>query len=138
MTNREKLAKLYKEYNLSAEDIFKNPSQGWTIITRGGIDKVQAQAKIDIRYEVISHDLSNIVIKAVGTAGEARIETFGEANPKNTKNGYPFAIAEKRAMSRVVLKLAGFYEAGVFGQDEWDDADKFVQGEQRKLHTGTL
>jgi len=27
-------------------------------------------------------------------------------------------MAEKRAMSRAVLKLAGFYEFGVFGEDE--------------------
>jgi hypothetical protein len=30
-------------------------------------------------------------------------------------------MAEKRAMSRVVLKIAGFYEQGVFGQDEMVD-----------------
>ena len=139
MTNKEKLGLLYKKYNLTREDVFTNPSQGWTIITRGGIDKIQAQAKVKIQYEVISSDLSNILIKAIGTAGDgAYIETFGEASPKNTKNGYPFAIAEKRAMSRVVLKLSGFYEAGVFGQDEWDDANNFVQQEQKKLQTGTL
>ena len=27
-------------------------------------------------------------------------------------------MAEKRAMSRAVLKLTGFYELGVFGEDE--------------------
>ena len=30
-------------------------------------------------------------------------------------------MAEKRAMSRVVLKLTGFYALGVFGQDESED-----------------
>ena len=138
MTNKEKLGLLYKKYNLTREDVFTNPTQGWTIITRGGIDKIQAQANITIKYEIISADLSNIVIKAVGTSGDAYIETFGEASPKNTKNGYPFAIAEKRAMSRVVLKLSGFYEAGVFGEDEWDDASKFANQERAKLQTGTL
>lgn len=138
MTNKEKLNKLYEKYNLSTEDIFKNPSQGWTIITRGGIDKVQAQANIEIKYEVISSDLSNVVIKAVGTSGDARIETFGESSPKNTKNSYPFAIAEKRAMSRVVLKLAGFYAAGVFGEDEFDDATTFANKKRQELRTGTL
>ena len=138
MTNKEKLTKLYEKFNLTKEDVFKNPTQGWTIITRGGIDKIQAQADINISYEVISSDLSNVVIKATGTSGDASIETFGEASPKNTKNGYPFAIAEKRAMSRVVLKLSGFYSAGVFGEDEWDDASKFVREEKKKLITGTL
>ena len=30
-------------------------------------------------------------------------------------------MAEKRAMSRAVLKLAGFYQHGVFSEDESDD-----------------
>ena len=47
--------------------------------------------------------------------------SFGEASDKNLMGGgkkFPVAMAEKRAMSRVVLKLTGFYEQGVFGQDE--------------------
>ena len=34
------------------------------------------------------------------------------------------AMAEKRAMSRAVLKLVGLYELGVFGEDEADDFSK--------------
>ena len=30
-------------------------------------------------------------------------------------------MAEKRALSRAVLKVTGFYELGVFGEDESDD-----------------
>ena len=47
--------------------------------------------------------------------------SFGEAADNNLMGGgkkFPVAMAEKRAMSRVVLKIAGFYEQGVFGQDE--------------------
>ncbi len=121
MTKSERLNKLYDKYGLTKEDVFKNPSQGWTIITRSGIDKIQAAAGIVIKYDVISHDLENVIIKATGTYGDKYNETFGESNPKNTRNSYPIAIAEKRAMSRVVLKLSGFYELGVFGEDESDD-----------------
>ena len=53
---------------------------------------------------------------------EARnMMSFGEASSENLMGGgkkFPVAMAEKRAMSRVVLKIAGFYEQGVFGQDE--------------------
>ena len=124
MTNKERLNELYKKFNLTADDIFRSP-QGWTIITRGGIDKIQAASGIVIKYKIQTTDLGNIIILAKGKSEEGNyIETFGEASAKNTKNGYPVAIAEKRAMSRVVLKLAGFYELGVFGEDEWDDASK--------------
>ncbi|GAI79086.1 unnamed protein product [marine sediment metagenome] len=33
-------------------------------------------------------------------------------------------MAEKRAMSRAVLKLTGFYELGVFGEDESEEFKK--------------
>jgi len=50
------------------------------------------------------------------------LETFGSANLDNSPNSYYAEVAEKRAMSRIVLKLAGMYEYGVFGQDEFKDA----------------
>ena len=56
---------------------------------------------------------------------DVSIETFGEASPSNTSNSYTVAMAEKRAMSRVVLKLTGFYSLQVFAEDE---ADEFKRG----------
>ena len=136
MTRKETLNALYQEYKLNREDTFTNPTQGWTIITRAGIDKIQANADINIDYEMISSDLSNVIIKATATMGEKTIQTFGEASAKNTKNGYPIAIAEKRAMSRAVLKLSGFYAAGIMGEDEADDFKNFAN--KQRLQTGTL
>ena len=39
----------------------------------------------------------------------------------NCTTWYVMEMAEKRAMSRAVLKLTGFYELGVFGEDESDE-----------------
>jgi len=50
--NREKLAELYKKYELDKEDIYKH--QHYLIITRSGIDKIQAKEKVFIDYEVIT------------------------------------------------------------------------------------
>ena len=57
MKNKDMLVKLYKNYNLTPEDIFKSPL-GFTTITRSGIDKIQAVAKIEIKYslEKVSDD----------------------------------------------------------------------------------
>ena len=137
MKNKEMLVKLYKKYNLTPEDIFKSPL-GFTIITRSGIDKIQASAKIEITYslEKVSDDNKYVVIKAMGcmeskidsdgniVEGAKRIETYGESSPQNTRNQYPIAMAEKRAMSRVVLKLTGFYELGIYGEDEVNEIQK--------------
>ena len=112
-TQKETLRRLFVENNLVQDDVFKH--KFYTIITRSGIDKIQAANNIDIKYNLIfnSDDTKCVIIKA--------IETFGEAAPMNNSNGYPVAMAEKRAMSRSVLKLAGFYQLGVFSEDESDD-----------------
>jgi hypothetical protein len=119
--NREEIAKLYKKYDLTESDVFKHAH--YLIITRAGIDKIQAKADINISYELIhnSNDNKCVIIKATAEMDGDIIETFGESSPENTVNKYPVAMAEKRAMSRAVLKLTGFYAFGAMGQDESDD-----------------
>jgi len=120
-TKTEILNELYKKYNLHKEDTFKSP-QGWTIITRSGIDKIQAEADIDIDYDVIEYNPGvSAAVKAQAKWNDRTLTTFGEANHKNCRQSYVLAMAEKRAMSRIVLKLTGFYALGVFGQDESED-----------------
>ncbi len=120
-TKKETLRRLFIENNLVQEDVFKH--KFYTIITRAGIDKIQAASNIIIDYELLfnSDDTKCVVIKATAKKGDKTIQTFGEAAPMNNTNSYPVAMAEKRAMSRAVLKLAGFYEHGVFSEDESDD-----------------
>ena len=122
------LNELYKKYNLNKEDTFKSP-QGWTIITRTGIDKIQAVANIDIDYDMVEYTpAESAAVKATANWNNRKLSTFGETNPKNCRQSYVLAMAEKRAMSRIVLKLTGFYELGVFGQDESDDFTKPKNG----------
>jgi hypothetical protein len=119
-TKQEILNRLFVENNLTDEDYFKH--KFYTIITRSGIDKIQASNNIEITYnlEYNSTDCKSIIIKAAATMGDKAIETYGEASPSNNSNSYPVAMAEKRAMSRACLKLAGFYQNNVFGEDEAD------------------
>jgi hypothetical protein len=119
-TKQEILNRLFIENNLTNEDYFKH--KFYTIITRSGIDKIQASNDIKISYNLIynSVDTKCVIIKATATMGDKVIETFGEAAPMNNQNSYPIAMAEKRAMSRACLKLTGFYENNVFGEEEAD------------------
>ena len=122
-TKMERLKNLYEKYQLSKEDIFslKFGSISTPIITRTGIDKIQGIAKIKIQFNEIEYQPGiSAAVKATATLGDNYVESYGEANNKNNKNPYPLAMAEKRAMSRVILKLTGFYELGVFGEDESD------------------
>ncbi len=120
-TKQEILNRLFIENNLTDEDYFKH--KFYTIITRSGIDKIQASNDIQIKYNLIYNSLDTkcVIIKATAKMGDKVIETFGEAAPMNNQNSYPIAMAEKRAMSRACLKLAGFYENNVFGEMEADD-----------------
>lgn len=120
--NKDKLMELYKKYNLDKDDFFKH--QHYTIITRQGIDKIQALEQMNVSYEVVRCEPNYAVFKAYAEKDGKEIETFGSAlkgeNYKdgNTNSWYVPEMAEKRAMSRAVLKLTGFYELGVFGEDE--------------------
>ena len=126
--NRDKLLELYKKYDLTKDDVFKH--QHYVIITRQGIDKIQGVEQININYDIIKCEPSFSVIKANAEKGGKTIQTFGSAlKGVNFKDGncnswYVAEMAEKRAMSRAVLKLTGFYELGVFGEDESDSFKK--------------
>jgi hypothetical protein len=63
------------------------------------------------------------VVVVTGYLGDRMEWSFGEATPKNSKNAYPYAMAEKRAKDRVILKLIGLH-GDVYSESEADD---FVQ-----------
>ncbi len=133
-TKSETLNRLYKENGLTKEDIFTTSYKGnkVTIITRTGIEKIQAKRGIKVSYNLIHVNGKSAVIQAYGEIlvrddmkphGNKllKMETFGEANADNLKgmaDRYPVAMAEKRALSRVVLKLTGLYKEGIHGEDE--------------------
>ena len=129
--NRDRLVELYKKYELSKDDVYKH--QHYVIITRAGIEKIQSKERISISYDVVECKTNFAVVRAKAFLiinPEHPIETFGSAlKGTNFKDGncnswYVMEMAEKRALSRAVLKLTGFYELGVFGEDESDDFKK--------------
>ena len=124
----EKIKEKYLHYELEKEDVFKH--QHFLIITRSGIEKIQAIEGIDLTYDVIKCEPNFAVVRATARKGDKFIETFGSAlkgetyKDGNTNSWYVMEMAEKRAMSRAVLKLTGFYELGVFSEDDSEDFKK--------------
>ena len=55
--------------------------------------------------------------------------SYGEAAPYNNKNAYPFAMAEKRAKDRVILKLVGLAGHVYTDQDVADIKDGKIEWE---------
>lgn len=126
-TRQEALKRLYIENGLVREDVYKD-KRGFSTITRSGVDKIAAKNGITIGYEVILLDVKEgeCVLKAAATmkvGNEVKnVMDFGEASVTNNLTGggkkWLVSMAKKRAMGRVVLTLAGFYEQGMYSKDE--------------------
>jgi len=123
MTKGEQLKELYNDCGLVKEDVHKHAH--YIIITRTGIEKIQYAKNIDVVFEVVLCEMNFCAVKAIGTmqVGDKveRIETYGSAYQATCNNKYYLEMAEKRALSRVVLKMTKAYSLGVFGEDEADD-----------------
>jgi hypothetical protein len=76
--------------------------------------------------QILSINLADktIAMCVTGRQGDRTEWTTGEAAPYNNKNGYPVAMAEKRARDRVILKLLQAHGA-LYSEDE---ADEFKEG----------
>ena len=126
-SKKEFLSELVKDNDLNLEeDIFRMPLGGKqvAIITRTGIEKIQYNNGIDVKFTTVVVERDFVAVKAVATIGDVTMETFGSAlygQGGNCRSNYVAEMAEKRALARAVLKLSGAYKYGVFGEDESDD-----------------
>jgi hypothetical protein len=108
---------------------------GTWVIYHNVLEKIAAQEGIIFsKPDVICKEPTNVVIWYEGKLGNLTADSFGEANPKNNKNAYPYAMAEKRAKDRVILKLVGFsglvyseeeaYDLKASGKSVWQAPDE--------------
>ena len=115
----ETILKLLKKHNL---DITKDVWSPHNVLclTHKAIEKVAREEKIqivDLKMEYIDLQLQTCAVKCQAKKGPLSVITFGECSPKNNRNSYPVAMAEKRAIDRAVLKLAGLH-GHFYSQDE--------------------
>ncbi len=113
-TKKDALRRLFKANGLVEEDVYKD-KRGFVIITRSGIDKIVSKQNISVAYEPVVMEKEWVVMRATASMKTGNKETdvrnmmsFGEASMDNLMGGgkkFPVAMAEKRAMSRVVLKI---------------------------------
>jgi hypothetical protein len=137
------LNSLFKEYGLGQADVYKH--KHFNLITRSGMEKVIAKSGIVYDMELVSGDSNHAIMKGVFTNPHngAVASTFASANQSSSTSAYYAEMAEKRCVSRGVLKLLGLYALGVFGDDEWDtktmsagDAVAFKES-RRSIYTKT-
>lgn len=114
------------KYGLDGSDFWPLKLGGkeqW-IINHNALERVALQEKISWSIEVLNF-APDVVVKATAThpGTKVTIESLGEAGPKTTKQSYLYAMAEKRAVDRCVLKLLNAHAYLYTDQD----ADEFKQ-----------
>tara|TARA_B100000945_G_scaffold321179_1_gene334310 strand:- start:9505 stop:10116 length:612 start_codon:yes stop_codon:yes gene_type:complete len=98
---------------------------------------VKAGVIIDDLVEVETNSASGIaVIKCYAHNDKMKVITYGEASPKNCRVAYPYAMAEKRAVDRAILKLVGLH-GFVYSEDEMEDTkdQKIGSADDEAIHT---
>ena len=115
---------------LAASDLWQHKQSGHWILSRTGVEKIIAKNQIVVTLAAVGCGIDWAVIKATATMPRAAgvmyadatvgIESFGSAQAANVapKFTYFAEMAEKRAKGRAVLQLAGFYQLGVYSEDE--------------------
>ena len=93
-------------YKLEAPDFWqlKRGGKSQWIIKHNALEKVAAQDNITWTLEVLNYS-PDVVVKCIAQSGDRVIESLGESTGKNTVSQFPYAMAEKRAVDRCILKL---------------------------------
>ena len=142
----KEVVEIGKKYNLdSAVDLWD--CQGTWVITHKALERIAAQENIQWTRppEIVCSDTeTDVVLVAYGKLGDREEWSTGEASSDNyPKRGrakrYPWAIAEKRAKDRVILKLINL--AGYLYSEEESEEFKDArpkQPEEKPLPRGEV
>ncbi len=119
------IAKVFKEMDMDPKDAVWDCHGTWVAYHRA-LEKVASLKGIVFERPAIIEAKGESGVAAMcvfGTMGDKTEWSVGEAAPGNNKNAYPWAMAEKRAKDRVILKLIGLH-GEVYSEEEADDFKK--------------
>ena len=109
---------------------------GTFVLLHKALEKVAVKNKITFdKPEILECNSERRIASLIvtGHMGDKSEWSIGEASPSNNKNSYPYAMAEKRAKDRVILKLLGLH-GDVYAEDE---ADSFKEERPEEIKGGT-
>ena len=131
----EKLKKLLSEVGEKVDMSDDKNSAVWSlpqnknvlIIKHKALEKISAHLGMwfdppTILESDTDKKIVSLVVKGYIDDGKGKNSAWsiGEVSPKNNTNKYPYAIAEKRAIDRVILKLLGVHGA-MYSEEEAED-----------------
>lgn len=116
------------KYKIDSDEIWEVHGTAW-VVKHKALERVAAEVGILFGLPTVieNNSASGIVAICVeGSLSDRHEWSIGEATPKNNKNSYPYAMAEKRAKDRVILKLLNTH-GSLYSEAEADD---FAQSQQ--------
>jgi hypothetical protein len=109
-------------YGIDADEVWQVHGSSW-VVKHKALERVAVEMGITFDPPVIVQADASAGIAVIHVTGKLDTRTewsFGEAAPKNNKNAYPFAMCEKRAKDRVILKLLNTHGV-IYSEEEADD-----------------
>tara|TARA_R110000751_G_scaffold20073_2_gene59238 strand:+ start:4234 stop:4806 length:573 start_codon:yes stop_codon:yes gene_type:complete len=124
---KAEVSKILKEYGLDPREALWDCHGTW-ILLHTACQTIQHKLGIVFGEPKVLHmdmDKKTVVVQvfAQNKDGATRFE-LGEAAPSNNKNGYPVAMAMKRAEDKAIIHLAKLREHGIYSTEEADDFKK--------------
>jgi hypothetical protein len=138
-----KVGEALKSCGIGPEGAWKHKQSGKWIVAHWALERVSASKGItydEPKFLVAEREAAAVLVtgrlgeKSEWSVGEACINLNYTVNPKQP--GYPFAMAEKRAKDRVILKLIGLH-GHAYSEEEADDFKKSSQHQQSSEPTTT-
>jgi hypothetical protein len=114
-----------EKYGVASDEIWEVHGTTWCVKHKA-LERVAAEVGIvweKPELKVCDMEKGLIAILVGGKLGDHTEFSFGEASPKNNKNSYPIAMAEKRAKDRVILKLLAVH-GDIYSEAEMDAEEK--------------
>ncbi len=119
----KQILEFMEKYCVLSDEVWEVRTGGAWAIKHSALERVAAEVgiKFDIPQFAEKDPANKIVALPVeGHMGDRSEWSIGEASPANNKNAYCYAMAEKRAKDRVILKLLNTHGA-LYSEDEADD-----------------
>lgn len=118
-------------HKVDSDEIWEVRSGGAWAIKHSALERVAAEKKISFEIPQFAEKdglNKNVAMMVVGTMDGRTEWSIGEASPHNYKTtermaAYPYAIAEKRAKDRVILKLLNSHGA-LYSEAEADEFER--------------
>lgn len=117
-----------EKYKVESDEIWEVHGSTW-VVKHKALERVAAEQGVVFGPPTVAECSTGsgiVSLWVAGQLGERKEWAFGEASPKNNKNAYPWAMAEKRAKDRVILKLLASH-GSLYSEAE---ADEFTQPRQ--------